>query len=263
MTRNGKIARLSRHLRETLNCRLRDGEPGVDLVAWLNSLQPVQEMLEARFAGRPVNEQNLSDWKQGGYEEWLRHQEAREAAQALCEEAQELSEDINGEGESSFMFESAGDQLSVLLGVELTRQAKLALTEAKDPQERWERLRELLKLVGDLRKDDHRQVRLRMDTHLWERDLARRDKEEEQASLRAEKQKILAPIWAQLQRQTLAEAFGGGPGGGFVADFIQAVNLDLPLPEFKPANSAATKGDPVEKCVNSATDQNRNADPKP
>lgn len=58
-------------------------------------------------------------------------------------------------------FESPADQLSVLLGVELTRQAKQALSEAKDPHERWDRLRELLQLVGDLRKDDHRQVRLR------------------------------------------------------------------------------------------------------
>jgi hypothetical protein len=38
MTRTGKIARLPRELRDELNRRLREGEPGIRLVEWLNSL---------------------------------------------------------------------------------------------------------------------------------------------------------------------------------------------------------------------------------
>jgi hypothetical protein len=46
---------------------LSDGEPGRDLVAWLNGLPEVQRVVIAEFGGRPVREQNLSEWKQGGY----------------------------------------------------------------------------------------------------------------------------------------------------------------------------------------------------
>ena len=66
MTRNGKIARLPREIRDRLNERIRDGEPGTKLVPWLNSILEVQEVLEAYFSERPITEQNLSEWKQGG-----------------------------------------------------------------------------------------------------------------------------------------------------------------------------------------------------
>src|ERR1700679_1286876 len=65
--RTGKIARLPREIRDQLNQRLNDGQPGRRLVTWLNSLPEVQQVLAADFDGRPLNEQNLSDWKAGGY----------------------------------------------------------------------------------------------------------------------------------------------------------------------------------------------------
>jgi len=37
MTRTGKITRLPHDLREALNRRLHDGEPGGPLLAWLNA----------------------------------------------------------------------------------------------------------------------------------------------------------------------------------------------------------------------------------
>ena len=75
MTRNGKIARLPLEIRNELNRRLQDGEPGKALVDWLNAVTLVQEILKEQFGGRPVNEQNLTEWKQGGYQDWLRHDE--------------------------------------------------------------------------------------------------------------------------------------------------------------------------------------------
>jgi hypothetical protein len=61
MTRNGKIARLTRPIRDELNRRLQDGEPGVRLVAWLNGLPETQKILQVDFGGRPISEQNLSE----------------------------------------------------------------------------------------------------------------------------------------------------------------------------------------------------------
>src|SRR5829696_6530088 len=70
-TRKGKIARLPKNIRDELNRRLSDGELGTALVGWLNSLPEVQRIVANEFSGRPVRTQNLSEWKQGGYEEWL------------------------------------------------------------------------------------------------------------------------------------------------------------------------------------------------
>jgi hypothetical protein len=70
-SRNGKIARLPRHVREELNERLERSEPGPQLLAWLNALPETKEVAEKHFASAPVNKQNLSEWRQGGFQEWL------------------------------------------------------------------------------------------------------------------------------------------------------------------------------------------------
>jgi hypothetical protein len=69
-TRNGKIAHLPFQIREELNIRLANGEPGNKLVEWLNTHPAVIEVMNNCFGGRPVSEQNLSEWRNGGYEQW-------------------------------------------------------------------------------------------------------------------------------------------------------------------------------------------------
>jgi hypothetical protein len=75
MARIGKIARLPGAVRAQLNTRLQDGAEGKQIADWLNSLPEVKERLTEKFEGRPINEQNLTNWRQGGYKEWLAHQE--------------------------------------------------------------------------------------------------------------------------------------------------------------------------------------------
>jgi len=91
MTRTGKIARLPREIRNQLNRRLRDGEPGCKLVEWLNSLPEVQAALQRDFKGRPVTEGNLSEWRKGGYCEWLAQQDALDNIGELSAVAGELA----------------------------------------------------------------------------------------------------------------------------------------------------------------------------
>lgn len=74
--RKGKIARLPESVRAELNRRLRDGECGVRLVDWLNGRAEVRRVLAESFGGRPVNPQNLCEWRQGGYRDWLQAQAA-------------------------------------------------------------------------------------------------------------------------------------------------------------------------------------------
>ena len=71
MAHIGKIARLPAAVRAQINTRLHDGAQGKPIVQWLNSLPEVQKVLAEQFGGRPINEPNLSAWRQGGYQEWL------------------------------------------------------------------------------------------------------------------------------------------------------------------------------------------------
>jgi hypothetical protein len=96
MTRNGKIARLSRTIRDSLNRRLQDGEPGIRLVAWLNGLPDTQRVLATDFGGRKISEQNLSEWKAGGYRDWLARQETLSQARELAADANELTAATDG-----------------------------------------------------------------------------------------------------------------------------------------------------------------------
>jgi hypothetical protein len=70
----GKIARLPDDIREQLNQRLLDGQSASTILPWLNSLAPVKDVLATQFAGEPVTAQNLSNWRIGGFQHWLRDQ---------------------------------------------------------------------------------------------------------------------------------------------------------------------------------------------
>src|SRR5687768_2523333 len=92
MNRTGKIARLPRHIREELNSRLEANAPGREIVVWLNELPEVQSVLAHRFHGKPVSEQNLSEWRHGGYAEWQARREFLESVQEKAHAAADLEE---------------------------------------------------------------------------------------------------------------------------------------------------------------------------
>src|SRR5712664_89126 len=70
-THIGKIARLPHSIRAQLNLKLHDGIPAKSILPWLNSLPEVKAILAADFDNRPINKQNLSEWKHGGFRDWL------------------------------------------------------------------------------------------------------------------------------------------------------------------------------------------------
>lgn len=75
-TGKGKIARLPARIREEVNRRLENGERAADIVAWLNQEPVVRERMAEYFNGAPVSEQNVSWWRQGGFEDWKRRKNA-------------------------------------------------------------------------------------------------------------------------------------------------------------------------------------------
>ena len=146
--RNGKIARLPREVREQLNRRLQNGEQGRPLIAWLNAFPTVRAVVAHEFDGKPVREQNLSEWRKGGYREWILQQEAMETvgrvkadAAALRGQAGDLSDDI-----------------ALLVGARylMTAQKKADKDGALD----WKLLREFCADIVALRRGDHSAARL-------------------------------------------------------------------------------------------------------
>ena len=93
----GKIARLPRNIRDELNQRLDNNEPGVRLVGWLNGLPEVKKVLETDFEGREISEQNLSEWKANGHLDWQGQQQALATTQEMKANARELAADSPSE----------------------------------------------------------------------------------------------------------------------------------------------------------------------
>ncbi len=112
ITHIGKIGRLPKCTRDELGHRIEDGEPGKELVKWLNGEPGVQEILKEQFGGRLITEQNLSEWKQTGHPEWLRHEKTRVLVSNLTEQHDNLEEAADGM--------EISDRIAGVLAVELS-----------------------------------------------------------------------------------------------------------------------------------------------
>lgn len=91
MARQGKIARLPHRLREQVNCRLLDGETSRVLLKWLNAQEDASKVWEAHFEGMPASPQNLSEWRNGGYKEWILRRQKSENLKTLASYASDLA----------------------------------------------------------------------------------------------------------------------------------------------------------------------------
>jgi hypothetical protein len=92
----GKIGRLPGDIREEVNARLFDGKSGKEILAWLNELPPVKEILAAQFGGAPINDKNLSNWRADGYERWLARREKVGSMKNTSKFAGEIAEADGG-----------------------------------------------------------------------------------------------------------------------------------------------------------------------
>src|SRR6266571_2526049 len=184
MTHKGKIARLPLAIREQLNRRLQDGEIGRDLVVWLNSAPEVQAVLKAEFGERPVNEPNLSDWKAGGYEDWLVHQDTMEQVNQLVANAKEL-----GGASQTPLSELLMTCLAARYVVELGR-LKAAFPEREAEGNGGcdlERLRKICRDVLALRRLDLAAQRLRIEREAADREMRKDEEERKEKVLQAER----------------------------------------------------------------------------
>jgi len=223
-THVGKIGRLPKSIRDDLGRRLQDGEPGKELVKWLNELPRVQEILKEQFGGRPITEQNLSEWKQGGHQEWLRHQEACEKLHWMVERADDLENEADG-------LEISG-RLASILAAELASHAEQMLKDVTDPKERWRLMQEFLRELRHLRREDHNGQRNQLQRQRWEREVERQDEEDLKREKKERKKHLIDACFSPMLNQATAEGFGGGEYGKKMAELLHRIEFDLPLDDL-------------------------------
>jgi hypothetical protein len=147
----GKIAQLPPAILEQLNRRLRNGEQGANLVKWLNSLPEVRAVINSDFAGVPVREQNLSEWRTGGFREWLVQSEALEAVTRILGNVIELHPLSIG----------LTDHVALWLTTRYLVAAQAVLD--KEGAIDWKMLREFCHDLVALRRGDHSRSRVTVE----------------------------------------------------------------------------------------------------
>jgi hypothetical protein len=165
----GKIARLACDIREELNRRLDDNEPGDTLLAWLNRLPEVKAVLQEQFGGVPISKQNLSEWRAGGFARWRAQREFLTQARDMAEDASELNAEIEGR---------LTDHLATVLAV---RYASVLSnwdgTASEAIQGQLKSLHGLCRDVVGLRRGDYHCTRLRLEEQREERERTKSEEE--------------------------------------------------------------------------------------
>jgi hypothetical protein len=187
----------------------------------------VQDVLKEHFAGRPVTEQNLSDWKQGGYQDWLRHEESYQLITDLTEQQESLAAAADGA--------EISDRFATLLSAELVALTRKLLEEKTDPKERWQFLLEVLPEISQLRCDGHRAIRTAIKRERWDHE----DEEYLQRKEEERKNRLIDACFSNMNKDLVAQGFGGGEYGKYMANLIHCIKFDLPLPDF--VKSAGTQ----------------------
>lgn len=122
-TSKGKIGRLPAKTRETVNRHLDDGLPASKILAWLNGEPAVQEIMRAQFDGEPVNEQNLSNWRGGGFQKWLAEQKHIRRTQARAEYAAQLAKASGGNLAEGALAQLTGEIMEMVEEIADLREA--------------------------------------------------------------------------------------------------------------------------------------------
>ena len=142
------MARLPKAIRDELNRRLADGEQGKRLVVWLNGLEEVQAVLKADFQGKSINDQNMTAWKQGGYQDWAQKEDVAELAAELRDRPEGIMKALDGA--------EASDCVATLLSVQWAEISRSFFDRNLSIEERWNLFRKVHEQVSRMRRDDHR-----------------------------------------------------------------------------------------------------------
>jgi len=154
MARTGKIARLPLAIREELNMRLRDNESGQTLLEWLNGEEVVKQVLAKSFNGEPISDANLSLWRSGGFEDWMKDQGEVRKIEKLGELSLRLAQAAGGRMSKGFLAVAVGkihEALEEGQSVEFDEKGKPAITGVG-----VDKLAKALASIAKIEQDDER-----------------------------------------------------------------------------------------------------------
>ena len=156
-TRNGKIAHLPLTLRDDLNHALDNGVPGHELLAWLNADPEAQRILAQYYPGRRITQQNLSEWRSGGYQDWVKLQETRHLTLQLAKES--------GISETEINPRKVINAMATITTAEFAHTSQRRLRECTTLDERWKHVCEMTDHLSRLRQADlrNRELSLRQE----------------------------------------------------------------------------------------------------
>jgi hypothetical protein len=208
--RNGKIARLPREIRQQLNERLERSEESPKILPWLNALPEVIAVINEDFDGVPVSKQNLSEWRQGGFQEWAARRDLREDAQDMAECAQDMDAQVEG-----VLADAAATVLAARLG-------RLMTNWDGEVDEKFEAksrvLNRLCRSVVQLQRGMHQANRQSLEVERMMAEKENREKEEL-------KERLLRPFWIGLGIPNAMKLFGGGARGEKLAKYFMSVQF--------------------------------------
>jgi hypothetical protein len=202
-TRRGKIARLPLAIRDELNRRLLENEPYKKLCAWLNALPETIAVCDD-FGEEPIDVRNMSDWKLGGYADWLRRRETIEETRELSKYAVQIAKANGGnitEGAAAIL---SGQILEVLEDIaHLKSEGPLAPEQTAMVAAA---VGSITKSLAAVRKGDHSKVKLEQN----EKTIEQRD---EMISLDREKfQREIAGSALKVLKDERARQIEAGAG---------------------------------------------------
>jgi hypothetical protein len=216
MARIGKIARLPGAVRAQLNTRLQDNVEGKQIVLWLNSLPEVQKVLAEKFDGRPINEQNLTDWRQGGYEEWLARQDILAQANQLAASHRKLQDVAPGRSFADHLADALAFRYAALL-------ASQGLVLDEPSLRQIHALDHTCQAVVKLRRSDQNAARLQIETERWERAREQLDDERVETLKSRQRKELATPIWQAMRHAERHNRPGGDQAAKMAVDLIDEI----------------------------------------
>jgi hypothetical protein len=154
MAHTGKIGRLPAEVRAELNRRMNNNERTEPLLGWLNGLPEVQRVLAELFGGKPISQQNLSQWRQGGFHEWQKRLEAAESIPELMREMKKWELPNNG---------SLGEVMRDWMAAHLLVTASQTVQEMPGNVEKVKLLRSFCLDAVALQRSEYRSGKLKLD----------------------------------------------------------------------------------------------------
>ncbi len=177
-----------------------------------------RKLLDDQFDGVPVTKQNLSEWRQGGYREWVIRDELRSKASELSDAARELDETV----EAPLL---AGNLATVLAA----QYAKVLTEWDGEPNAKIEAKLRLLRIlcrdIALLQRTMHRSTTQKNEFY-------QKLEDDDKKEIQEMKDRALAPIWAAMDEDSYAKMFPDNEAGRKMAAFVAAIENDQPLSKF-------------------------------